>query len=179
MKADYFVYTGNSYPHKNVSRLIDAVIMAKVNLKIISSRSVFVERLEKEIEAKGAKKQIEILGFVPDEKFRNIYKNSVAFVYPTLDEGFGLPPKEAIMNGTFAVVSNIPVLKEVYEDTVMYFDPYDVESIANTLEKVLKMSKAEKDKRIKYAQNFLKRYSWKKMAEETVKIYESVVEYSK
>ena len=174
MKADYFVYTGNSYPHKNISRLIDAVIMAKVNLKIISGRSAFVERLEKEIEAKGAKKQIEILGFVPDEKFRSIYRNSVAFVYPTLDEGFGLPPKEAIMTGTFAVVSDIPVLKEVYADTVMYFDPYDVKSIANALEKVLKMTKIEKDKKIKYAQEFLKRYSWQKMAKETLKIYESV-----
>ena len=175
MKVDYFVYTGNSYPHKNVSRLIDAVIMAKVNLKIISGRSAFVERLEKEIEAKGAKKQVEILGFVPDEKFSSIYKNSVAFVYPTLDEGFGLPPKEAIMNGTFAVVSNIPVLKEVYKDTVMYFDPYDVKSIANALQKVLIMSKKEREEKIKYAQKFLKKYSWQKMAEETLKIYESVV----
>lgn len=175
MKADYFVYTGNSYPHKNISRLIDAVIMAQTRLKIISGRSVFVERLIKEIEVKGANKQIEILGFIPDEKFKEIYKNSVAFVYPTLDEGFGLPPKEAIESGTFAVISEIPVLKEVYKDSVMYFDPYNVKSIANALQKVLKMTKDEKNRRIKYAKEFLKRYSWEKMAKETLKIYESVV----
>lgn len=179
MKVDYFVYTGNAYPHKNLERLIQAMVLINkkrpIKLKISSSRGVFTERLEKIIKKNNAIEYVEILGYVPDNKIQSLYKDSLAFVFPTLSEGFGLPPKEAIESGTFAVISDIPVLKEVYEDSVIYFDPYDVKSIANALQKVLITSKKERKEKIKYAQRFLKKYSWKKMAEETLKIYETVI----
>lgn len=180
LNTDYFVYTGNAYPHKNIERLIKAMVLLnksrnkKVSLKISSSRNVFTERLEKLIKDNNSEKYIELLGFVPDDKINTLYKNSVSFVFPTLDEGFGLPPKEAITAGAFAIVSDIPVLKEVYKDSVMYFDPYSIESIANTLEKVLIMPAKEKEEKIKYAQKFLKRYSWLKMAKETLEVYNQV-----
>lgn len=180
MKAEkYFVYTGNAYPHKNLERLIQAMVMVNMKnhvvLKISSSRGIFAQRLEEIIKKNNAQKYVELLGYIPDDKINNIYKNSVAFVFPTLSEGFGLPPKEAITAGTLAVMSNIPVLKEVYKDSVYYFDPLNIKSITDVMEKVLKMKESERQKRIKYAQNFLKRYSWQKMAEETIKIYESVI----
>ena len=101
-----------------------------------------------------------------------MYKKSVAFVFPTLSEGFGLPPKEAIESGTFAIISNIPVLKEVYEDSCLYFDPNNPLSIAEAMIKVLKFSTKERQEKIIYAQNYLKKYSWTKMAKETLRIYE-------
>ena len=171
----YFIYTGNAYPHKNLGRLIDAVIKLKVNLKIVSARSIFIERLEKEIKMKKVEKYVEILGFVEDGELNNLYKNSIAFVFPTLAEGFGLPPMEAVNAGTLAVVSDIPVLKEVYKNSVFYFDPLDVNSIKVALENVLKIFEKERVKIIKKSQEFLKKYSWLKMAKETLKIYESVV----
>lgn len=175
---NYFVYTGNAYPHKNIERLIDAIVRINhgqtVVLKIVSGRSVFIDRLEKQIISKNASKLVEIMGFVPDKELNTLYENSVAFVFPTLSEGFGLPPKEAIEAGTLAVVSDIPVLKEVYRDSVDYFDPYDVNSIVSTLEETLNISKKERKEKIKYAQKFLKRYSWLKMAKETLKVYESI-----
>lgn len=174
--SPYFVYTGNAYPHKNLERLIQAMVLVNKNksvkLKISSSRGVFTERLENIIKKNNATEYIDILGYVPDDKIQLLYKDSLAFVFPTLSEGFGLPPKEAIEAGTLAVISNIPVLKEVYEDSVIYFDPYDVQSISDSLDKVLLMTKNEREEKIKYAQKFLKKYSWKKMAEETLKIYE-------
>lgn len=178
----YFVYTGNAYPHKNLPRLVEAMVLLnksrsdkeKVALKISSSRGIFTSRLENLIKKAKAEKYVKLLGYVPDDKIGKLYKDSIAFVFPTLSEGFGLPPKEAIESGTFAVISNIPVLKEVYKDTVIYFDPYLVESIVNSLEKVLTMTTGEKSRRIKYAQNFLKRYSWLKMAKETLKVYNQV-----
>lgn len=178
MRADCFIYTGNAYPHKNLPRLVDAMVLLNKNrkqiikLKISSSRGIFTERLEKIIKDRNAEKYVELLGYVSDNDLPSLYKHSVSFVFATLSEGFGLPPKEAIESGTFAIISDIPVLKEVYKDTVIYFDPYDVKSIVNTMETVLKMKETERQKRIKYAQEFLKRYSWKKMAIETVKIYE-------
>ena len=175
----YFVYTGNAYPHKNLKRLVEAMVLlnqkTKVKLKISSSRGIFTDRLEKIIKDNNAQNYIELLGYVKDNEIGKLYKNSIAFILPTLSEGFGLPPKEAIEAGTFALISNIPVLKEVYQDSVIYFDPYDTNSIVNAMEEMLKMNPIERNKRIAYAQKFLKRYSWKKMAEETLKIYESSI----
>ncbi|MEK7536209.1 MAG: glycosyltransferase family 1 protein [Patescibacteria group bacterium] len=178
MKGDYFVYTGNAYPHKNLSRLIVAMVILNekktIKLKISSSRSVFTDRLQKIITENNAQKYVELLGYVPDDKIKTLYKNSIAFVFPTLAEGFGLPPMEAINSGTLAVVSNIPVLKEVYEDSVLYFDTMDTNSIVKALQNVLKISNEDRDKMIKKSQKFLKKYSWQKMAKETLNIYESV-----
>lgn len=173
---DYFIYTGNSYPHKNLERLVEAIVLTDFKLKIVSARNIFVDRLEKIIDQKKAQKQVEILGFIDDEKLKILYKKSIAFVFPTLEEGFGLPPMEAINAGTLAVVSDIPVLKEVYEDSVIYFNPLDINSIKQSLEKVLSLRKVEREKNIKKSQEFLKKYSWPKMAKETLKIYNSVYE---
>ena len=156
MKVDCFVYTGNAYPHKNLERLIQAVVLVNkkrpVKLKVSSSRGVFTERLENIIKKNNATEYVDILGYVPDNKIQSLYKDSLAFVFPTLSEGFGLPPKEAIESGTFAVMSDIPVLKEVYEDSVIYFDPYSAQSISDSLDKILIMSKNEREEKIKYAQ---------------------------
>jgi len=168
--SKYFIYTGNAYPHKNLSRLV----LLKTNLRIVSGRSVFIERLENEIKLKNAEKYVEVLGFVDDDDLTKLYKDSVAFVFPTLAEGFGLPPMEAINAGTLAVVSEIPVLKEVYEDSVFYFDPLNVNSIKNALEKILKIKDEEKEKIIAKSQKFLKRYSWLKMAKETLEVYKLI-----
>ncbi|HET7098911.1 MAG TPA: glycosyltransferase [Patescibacteria group bacterium] len=172
MNNSYFVYTGNAYPHKNLNRLIDAVVKLNVKLKIVSARGVFIDRLNKEIKNKKAEALVELLGFVPDTELNQLYKNSIAFVFPTLSEGFGLPPMEAIEAGALAIVSDIPVLKEVYQDSVFYFDPYNVNSITEALKKAMNLQKSEKDKKVKFAQSFIKRYSWAKMARETLNIYE-------
>ena len=178
----YFVYTGNAYPHKNLNRLIQAVVLLNQNrkeklmLKISSSRSVFTDRLKKLIENNHAQNYIELLGFVPDAEIVGLYKNSIAFVFPTLAEGFGLPPMEAINAGTLVVLSDIPVLKEVYQNSVFYFDPLDVKSIADTLEQIAKIPNSERQKKIKSSQDFVKRYSWAKMAEQTLGIYEETYE---
>jgi len=176
----YFVYTGNAYPHKNLDRLVKAIVLLnqkkseKVVLKISSSRNVFTERLKKLIKDNNANSLVHLLGYVPDEKINILYKNSVAFVFPTLAEGFGLPPMEAINAGTLAVISDIPVLKEVYEDSVTYFDPMDINSIVESLNKALNMKNNERKIKIEYARRFIKRYSWEKMAKETLKMYESI-----
>ena len=100
----YFIYTGNAYPHKNLKRLIEAIVKLnrnggeKVILKLVGSRNIFIERINKLINDLKANDFVEILGFISDLELKNLYKNSVAFVFPTLAEGFGLPPMEAIEN---------------------------------------------------------------------------------
>lgn len=176
--GEYFIYVGNAYPHKNLSRAIEAVGLLNKNnnlqikLAIVCARNVFSDRLEKEIKRLNASDYTKFLGFIPDSELGFLYKHSLAFLYPSLSEGFGLPGLEAILSGSIACVSDIPVFREVYKDYAIYFDPYDISAIENTLEWVLKMNPESKATFISNCQEFAKGYSWDKMAEETLKVYE-------
>lgn len=176
--AAYFIYSGNAYPHKNLKRLIEAIVelnigsKEKVLLLIASARNVFTQRLERVIKETHAGRFVKLLGFVPDSELVSLYKHSLGFIFPSLSEGFGLPGLEAINAGTLAIISDIPVFREVYKDAAIYFNPHDFSSIATTIKEVLKLSREERKEKIEYGKEFVKRYSWRKMAEETLKIYE-------
>jgi glycosyltransferase involved in cell wall biosynthesis len=175
----YFIYTGNAYPHKNPKRLIAATRALntgksqKVYLAIVSSRNVFVKRLEEEIKEEGAQSLVKILGFVPDNDLFSLYANSLAFTYPSLSEGFGLPGLEAILSGTLCLASNIAIFKEIYKDNAIYFNPFDYSSIERAMRDVILMGEGERERIVKKGQQFIKKYSWDTMAEATLKIYES------
>ncbi len=169
----YFIYVGSAYPHKNLERAIKAAVNLKVNFYIVSSRSVFTKRLEKLIKNLKAEKYVKLLGFVEDEKLTELYKNSTGFVYPSLSEGFGLPGLEAMKAGTLVLCSYIEVFLEIYLNNAIYFDPYDVKSIMAAMERALSLSKVEREKRIKNEKEFIKKYSWEKMAKETIEVYNS------
>jgi glycosyltransferase involved in cell wall biosynthesis len=143
-----------------------------VFLKIASSRNVFTKRLEDVIRRFHAEKYVELLGFVPDEKLTYLYRNSVSFIFPSLSEGFGLPGLEAMGAGAIVLASNTPVFREVYQNNAAYFDPQSIESIKVTMEKAIQLRAGERERVIRKAQEFAKRYSWAKMAKETLKIYE-------
>ena len=176
--GEYFIYTGNAYPHKNLERAIEAILLLnrrsekKYVFAVVCARNVFVQRLEKTISRLKAGEFVKNLGFVPDSRLGVLYKNSVAFVYPTLSEGFGLPGLEAILSGTLPIVSDIPVLKETYKDNAVYFNPYDFSSIEKAMEEVLSLDAETKASFVSKAQEFAKGYSWDKMAKETQRVYE-------
>lgn len=173
----YFTYVGNAYPHKNLENLIRAIkllntkIDQTVILIISGARNIFTQRIEKIIKKEKAEEYVKIFGFVPDNKLGGLIKNSTAFVFPSLSEGFGLPGLEAMKVGTLLLASNIPVHREIYKNNAIYFDPMSPEKIADAMEKALKMPLEEKEKIIKEAKEFVKTYSWDKMARETLKIY--------
>lgn len=179
--SDYFVYAGNAYPHKNLERLIEAVVQLneardknkKINLLMASARNVFTKRVEKMISKLKADSFVKILGFVPDDELGSLFKNSKGFVFPSLSEGFGLPGLEAMEEGTIVLASEIPVFKEIYLGNAIYFDPHQSSSIKKAMEKVLLMTPSEREKRIKNGQEFAKQYSWTKMARQTLKVYKN------
>ena len=179
MKADYFIYVGNAYPHKNLSRLIQAIILLNKNrkviieLKIVSSRNVFTQKLQSEIDGLNAGNFVTLLNEVADKELTDLYKNSLGFIFPSLSEGFGLPGIEAMRTGTLVLASDIPVFREIYQDSAIYFDPLDVNSIEKVMEKTLKMDGESREQKIIKARDFVKRYSWVKMAKETLVLYES------
>lgn len=168
----FFVYAGNAYPHKNLKRAVEAVSgVTGTVLAISCARSIFTQRLEKLVDEMHAQNKVKLLGFVPDEDLRVLYKKSVAFLYPSLMEGFGLPGLEAISAGTLVLASDISVFREVYKDNVIYFNPFDFTSIQKAIENALAISEARRKEIIKSAQEFISRYSWEKMAKETLQVY--------
>ena len=174
----YFLYVGNAYPHKNLENLVKAMVLLNkesertINLLISSSRNVFTQRLKDLISKLNGSNFVKLLGFVPDSELGSLYKNSVGFTFASLSEGFGLTGLEAISSGTLLLASDIPVLKEVFKGNAVYFDPLDPTSISQAMLRVLKMDPSERSERIAKAQEFAKRYSWAKMAKETLEIYE-------
>lgn len=177
INAPYFVYVGNAYPHKNLNRLIEAVILLNKNIKmkvllvIASSRNVFTQKLSDRIKKIGAENFVKLLGFVPDSQLGNLYKNSIGFVFPSLSEGFGLPGLEALNAGTLLLASNTPIFKEIYGKTALYFDPTDPLSIEKSMRSALEIKGLKRKEKIIIGQKFVKKYSWVKMAEETKEIY--------
>jgi len=177
----YFIYVGNAYPHKNLKRLIEAMVSLNkkvkenIELYLVSSRNVFTKRLEKLIMKLEAEDYIKLLGFVPDEKLKVLYKRSLAFVFPSISEGFGLPGLEAMNSQTLVACSDIPVFKEIYKDVPIYFNPFDVNSISDSMKLILDIDPEAREKRIEKGLELAKTYSWSKMARETLEVYRSAI----
>lgn len=173
----YFIYFGNAYPHKNIARAIEAMVYLNEDLKteciflISSARNVFSERIEKLIQQQKASNYVRYAGFIPDEELSVLMKKSVGFFYPSLEEGFGLQGLEAMENTTLLIASEIPVFKEVYKDNAIYFNPFDFTAMAMSLKLAIDLPIANRKVRLTKAKEFIKKYSWEKMAKETLNVY--------
>lgn len=178
----YFLYIGNAYPHKNLEKAIQGIVMLnkwhsqKTLLLIGGSRNIFTERLSASINDLHAEDYVKLIGFVDDKELKQLYKNSIGFIYPSLSEGWGLQGLEAMGAGTLVLASDIPVFREVYEDHVIYFNPKSPQSIEDAMDKALKLTSQKRNQIIKKAKIFVKKYSWRKMAEDTLQVYKEALQ---
>lgn len=168
----YIVYTGNLYPHKNLPTLFKAIklLNGKVNLAIVCARSVFTERAEKYIQREKVSRYVKFLGYVPDKELISLYSQSEALVQPSLIEGFGLTGLEAMAVKTPVIAANASCLPEVYQNAALFFEPLD----SNDLYKKILLLLENNKKRInlvKKGKKLIKKFSWRKMAKQTVNIY--------
>jgi glycosyltransferase involved in cell wall biosynthesis len=176
IKKPYLLYVGSVYPHKNIERLIDAIKLLvtdyqlPVTLVVVCARSVFWERLKEKVVQLKAEDLVNLAGFVPDSELGALYRQAGAFVFPSLSEGFGLPGLEAMAQGVAVAASDIPVFKEVYKDAAVYFEPEDPEDIADKIKKLLSDKKLQEQLK-EQGSRLVKQYSWKKMAQETLQVY--------
>lgn len=176
LSQPFVVYTGSVYPHKNVDILVSAIEKhnqekeVDLHLALICSRSVFWDRLNKKIEQRNLSTWIKLLGFVDDEDVSKLYSLALALVHPSKMEGFGLTGLEAMSVGLPVISSNASCLPEVYGDAALYFNPSDVNDLVSCLETIIK----DQDLRDGMAERgYLQaeKYSWKKMAKETLTVY--------
>ncbi len=170
----YLFYVGNAYPHKNLERLIEAFkILAEdfrrdFQLVLAGEEDYFYKRFKKDI--KNDANRVIFTGFVTDEELAVLYKSAKLYVFPSLCEGFGLPPLEAMSHGVPVVSSDATCLPEILGEAAIYFDPLSPRDMAEKMNKVLDN---ENLRRILVKQSFeqIKKYSWQRMGEETLEIY--------
>jgi glycosyltransferase involved in cell wall biosynthesis len=139
----FVLYAGTIKPHKNLVRLIEAFAALRkgefeeLKLLIIGDEISKLPALRRAVHSHKLHKHVRFLGFLPDETLAALYRLAAVFVFPSLYEGFGLPPLEAMASGTPVVTSNVSSLPEVAGDAAILVDPYDVSSIVDGVRRVL------------------------------------------
>lgn len=141
INEDYILFVGNRKPHKNLKRLIYAYdkIKEDFNCKLVIAGSKDDERDEVDLIIEELNLKEKIIEFISpnDDVILNLYSNAKLFIFPSLIEGFGLPPLEAIACGCPVITSNIPVLKEILGTEIACLNPESVEDIAEKISFVL------------------------------------------
>jgi len=138
------LFVGNIKPHKNVERLIAAFgklatddRFSNLNLIIVGDEISRYPSLRRAVEEYGIRDRVRFFGFVPEQTLVALYRAADVFVFPSLYEGFGLPPLEAMANGTPVITSNVSSLPEVVGDAAITVDPESVEAISDAMRRVL------------------------------------------
>ena len=167
---------GNVKPHKNLKNLLFAVEKTNLNLVIVGKKDGFItgdSTISEIIRTKNLSDRIFFTGYVKDADIAAIYNLAKLFVFPSLYEGFGIPPLEAQACSCPVVCSNAASLPEVCGDSVVYFDPNDIEDMRNKIQTVLNDKNLQNELRIKGLEN-IKRFNWERSAKQIIEIMESL-----
>jgi len=180
----FLLYAGSIRPHKNVVRIIEAFSALKTELEkegaypdlkliIIGDDISGHPDLRRTVIRSGVQNDVRFLGFVPIEVLRILYDNAKIFVFPSLYEGFGLPPLEAMAHGTPVVTSNTSSLPEVTGKAAVLVNPENVFEIRRALHRVLTDNVLrERLKTQGFEQS--QRFSWDKSAQRILGIYKEI-----
>jgi len=136
LEGEFVLYVGNVKPHKNVERLIDAFNLVRqaghdeVRLVVIGDEISKNAALRRAVHRHNLHKHVRFLGFLPDEMLAVVYRLAAVFVFPSLYEGFGLPPLEAMACGTPVITSNVSSLPEVTGGAALLVDQDEKAQVA-------------------------------------------------
>jgi len=172
----FIMYVGRAAPHKNLRRLVEAFIALKKSqpdlmMALVGKNDDNYHRLEAYVTSKRMADSIVFTDFASEGELKWLYQNTAAYVFPSLSEGFGLPGLEAMMHGAPVVSSNATCLPEIYGAAARYFDPSNTRDMASKINDVLS-SAGLRGELIKKGRDRAPKFSWQKMAKETLKIYE-------
>ncbi len=176
---NFIMYIGQQPDYKNLRRL--AAAHQQLLKKYHDLGLVFVGRMNRDTKInkafyeKQSYRNIHFTGFLPDEQRDWLLTKTAAYVFPSLMEGFGLPPLEAMAYGTPVVSSNASCMPEILGDAAEYFDPLDTDDMAAAIERVITNPKRRRAL-IKKGTAQVAKYSWRRMAEETHAVYMKVLQ---
>ncbi|HEY7061965.1 MAG TPA: glycosyltransferase family 1 protein [Chloroflexota bacterium] len=174
----FLLYVGTLEPRKNVPRLLEGYALLRARgpappLVLAGARGWGLTGLDARVAALGLGDSVRFLGYVPTAELPLCYNAASVFVYPSLYEGFGLPPLEALACGTPVVASNASSLPEALGDAALLVDPRDTAGLAAALAAVLADEPLrERLRAAGFAQ--VQRFSWGRMAEQTHAVYHAV-----
>ncbi len=182
LKDPFVLYSGQIKPHKNVGRLIEAFAVLKselgdhkkykhLKLIIIGDKLSNHQYLRLTVVRSGVQQDVRFFGFVPYPILQAFYEAAVAFASPSLYEGFGLPPLEAMANRTPVVASNTSSLPEVLGDAAILVNPENVFEIARAIKQLL-IDQVLRQEFIEKGLLQVAKFSWKTCAEKVIKTYE-------
>lgn len=174
----YLMYVGQQSDYKNIKRLIQAHQQLKakfpdLGLVLVGSKNEATKRNEAWVREHGFD-DVVFTGFVSNQQLSWLYDHCATYVFPSLMEGFGLPGLEAMAAGTPVASSNATCLPEVYGDAAHYFNPRSTHDIARAIAEILESPQLQKALRKKGLAQ-AKKYSWRRMAEQTLAVYKNIL----
>jgi glycosyltransferase involved in cell wall biosynthesis len=174
------LYVGNAYPHKNLDRLIKAFSLFRkeqsedVQLLLVGKDDYFYKKLQEKLTNENYSGII-IKNNAKDSELAAYYKNAIALIAPSLMEGFGLPVLEALSSKCLVLASSIASFREVAKDAAIYFNPNAVGDINEKIKYAAGLDIRAKEKFVTHGFERSREFSWKRMALETLKVYESSI----
>lgn len=175
IKKPYLLYVGSAYPHKNLERLIAAFRRLQPEfhrnwqLVLVGREDYFYKKLA----AAVFSSDIIFTGQVSERDLDGLYRGARALVFPSLYEGFGLPPLEAMARGVPVVAAKAASIPEILSDAAYYFDPENIESLAAALD-LIGGSRSMQDELSRRGFERVKHFSWDKTAKQTLAVYELI-----
>jgi len=175
----FIQYVGSLKANKNIPRLIEAYsrlpedILKKYALVITGGKGWKSKEIFSRVKRLGLENNVIFTGFVDDNDLSLLINAATLLVFPSLYEGFGIPPLEAMACGTPVTASNISSIPEVVGDAALLFDPYNIEEMATAMYRIL-IDEQLRNKLKKKGFERVKKFSWERAAKDTLKIYEEV-----
>ncbi len=172
LEGEYLLYVGTIEPRKNLKRLIEAYAQLPLyvpKLVLVGKKGWLYQEIFQTVERLGLKKRVVFLGYAADQEIPLIMAGAKCFLFPSLYEGFGLPPLEAMACGVPVVTANCSALPEVAGDAAVLVEPDKTESIRQGILAVLEKEELRKQM-IERGIQQAKKFSWKKTADSLVEI---------
>jgi glycosyltransferase involved in cell wall biosynthesis len=173
----YIFSVGTVQPRKNYGRLVEAfhrLNQRDLKLVIAGGKGWLDDPLMRQVEALGLSERVRFLGFVPDDDLPALYSGAWVFAFPSLYEGFGLPPLEAMACGVPVVASNTSSMPEVVADAGLLVDPLDVDALTDALRRALD-DQALRIRLINRGQLRVQAFSWDKAARQLREHYTALL----
>lgn len=179
IKKPFLLFVSQWRPHKGLPNLIRAFEKIKTNYKLDIQLAITGKpnkdfpQIIQSIKSSTFKKDIITPGFVDETDLPILYKTCLAFIFPSFYEGFGLGPLEAMASGASVISSDLSCMPEILGDAPIYFNPKNIGKMTNIIyQTVTDKNLLEKMKQKSLLQ--AKKYSWQKMAKETLDLYEKI-----
>lgn len=172
----YILYVGRRYDYKNFIPFLRAVspLLIKHKVKLICAGGDEFTSTERNVMQSLTVSNYVEYRAINDAILQDLYENAIAFVFPSLYEGFGIPILEAFACKCPCVISDATSFPEVAGDAAMYFDPTKEESIRNAVESVI-LSESLRNKLIELGEQRLAHFSWQRTVKETLELYNKLV----